>query len=115
MADPQLNEMLASIRANQSSEVDKSLHETFLEAVEHMAHTRAELSEDTQRRLFALFHCAQSSSTEKMAAEQKAAIAAEGPLTREQAMRAYIEVVERSDDVVRARENLSILLSLPRL
>ena len=95
MAD--LNAMLANIRANQPADVDEELRETFMEAVEHMSRTKADLSEDTQRRLFGLFHRAQSSSTEKMEAEQKAAIAAESQLTREQAMRAYIELIEVSD------------------
>ena len=81
--------------------MDEELRTSFLEAVEHMATTKADISEEAQRRLFGLFHRAQASSSSKtagMQAEQKAAIDAVGTLTEAQAMREYIELVERSDE-----------------
>ena len=89
--------MLSHIREQAPSGVDSELKETFIEAVQHMAHTKASFSEETQRRLFGLFHHAQASSTDKMEDEQKAAIAAESQLSRPQAMKAYIDLIEEND------------------
>lgn len=97
MSAPALSEMLAQIRDHAPSGTDSELKETFIEAVQHMAHTKADFSEETQRRLFGLFHHAQATSTDKMEDEQKAAIAAESQLSRQQAMRAYIELIEQTD------------------
>lgn len=88
--------MLSQIRANAPSD-NNELRETFIEAIEHMSKTKTALSEETQRRLFGLFHQAQASPTDKMEEEQKAAVAAESHLTREEAMKAYVDLVEAKD------------------
>lgn len=93
---PDIVEMLSQIRSNAPSD-NNELRETFIEAIEHMSKTKTALSEETQRRLFGLFHRAQASPTDKMEEEQKAAVAAESHLTREEAMKAYVDLVEAKD------------------
>lgn len=82
------------------------LKESFIEAVEHITHTKTEITEETQRRLFGLFHRASRPAgsdaalkeLSKMQPDQRAAVEAVGDLSQEEAMQKYVDLVEQSDE-----------------
>ena len=77
-----------------------ALRESFSEAVEHMATTQADVPEQTQERLFGLFHAAtvrERRQLQDLKPEQRRAIDAERHHSEADAMRAYIALVEQVD------------------
>lgn len=77
-----------------------TLREAFEEAVEHINNSStATLSEETQRRLFGLFHRATGTAVARLQAdaEQAAALRSVSKLTPMEAMREYVELVTASD------------------